>query len=413
MHVLFLHQNYPAQFGMIVRHLVADGHRVSFVSRKEPGSDAGIERIHYEPKGGATAAAHYSSRTFENCVWHAHAVYDALKTRSDIKPDLVVGHAGFVSTVLLRELYDAPVVNYFEYYYNPTNSDLDFRPDTPPLPEDRLRSYFRNAPLLVDLTNCDLGYAPTVWQRDRLPAIFHPKIRAIFDGIDTELWKPHPRPANELRRAGRFAVPDGVKLVTYVARGFESIRGFDVFMKVAKKLYERRPDVRFVVVGQDRVCYGGDDKRTGGLTYKQWVLAQDDYDLSKFAFVGTLSQQHLAELFSITDLHLYLTVPFVLSWSLMNALACGAVVLASSTAPVREMITHGQNGLLADFFDADGFTDQAAKVLDAPDEHRPLGENAIRFIRERYSVDVCLPQLRKLFDDAAAMRAIAQSGGTR
>jgi glycosyltransferase involved in cell wall biosynthesis len=401
MHVLFLHQNFPAQFGMIAGRLARDGHRVTFVSRKEAGAVEGIVRIPYEPRGGATAQTHYGGRTFENMVWHSHAVYDALKGRPDIVPDLIVGHAGYVSTVLLRELYRCPIVNYFEYYYHARNSDLDFRPDAPAAEEDRLRTYFRNGALLVDLVNCDLGYAPTRWQRDRLPPIFHPKVRAIFDGVDTERWKPLPLRAGE-RRAGRVTIPAGVKLVTYVARGFESIRGFDVFMKVAKRIYQRRPDVRFAVVGQDKVCYGGDEKRTSGLTYKQWVLSQDEYDLTKFAFVGVLPSAELAELLAVADLHLYFTVPFVLSWSLMDALACGATVVASHTAPVCEMIEHGSNGLLADFFDVDGLAELACAVLEKPDEYRHLGAKAAEFIRANYSLDVCLPQVRKLFDDAAA-----------
>lgn len=403
MHALFLHQNFPAQFGMVANQLAREGHRVTFVSRKESGTAQGIERIKYEPRGGATKSTHYSSRTFENLVWHSHAVYDALKARPDVVPDLIVGHSGYVSTVLLRELYRCPMINYFEYYYHTRNSDIDFRPDVIPAEEDRLRSHFRNPALLVDLVNCDLGYAPTTWQRDRLPPLFHSKVRVIFDGVDTALWKPLPRIQGE-RHAGKFVIPEGVKLVTYVARGFESIRGFDIFMKVAKKIYQRRPDVRFVVVGQDRICYGGDDKRTGGLSYKQWVLAQDQYDLSKFAFLGVVPAEILAQLLAQTDLHLYFTAPFVLSWSLMNALACGAPVVASRTAPVCEMIEHGRNGLLADFFDIDRLADLSCGVLEKPDEHRHLGKNAAEFIRGKYALDVCLPQLRKLFADAAALR---------
>jgi glycosyltransferase involved in cell wall biosynthesis len=400
MHALFLHQNFPAQFGMVAAQLTREGHRVTFVSRKEAGTLDGIERIRYELRGGATKSTHYSSRTFENLVWHSHGVYDALKARPDVVPDLIVGHSGYVSTILLRELYRCPIINYFEYYYHTRNSDLDFRSDVVPTEEDKLRSHFRNPALLVDLDNCDLGYAPTRFQRDKLPPLYHSKVRVIFDGVDTNVWKPLPRVEGE-RKAGKFVIPAGVKLVTYVARGFESIRGFDIFMKVAKKIYQRLPDVRFVVVGQDRICYGGDDKRTGGLTYKQWVMAQDHYDASKFAFVGLMPPEALAQLLAQTDLHLYFTVPFVLSWSLMDALACGAPVVASGTAPVREMIEHGRNGLLADFFDVDGLAEQACAVLQDPELQRSLGANAAEFIRTQYALDVCLPQLRKLFNDAA------------
>jgi glycosyltransferase involved in cell wall biosynthesis len=195
-----------------------------------------------------------------------------------------------------------------------------------------------------------------------------------------------------------------MKLVTYVARGMESLRGFDMFMRMSKILGQRRPDVTFVVVGEDRICYGGDKDVIGNRTFKEWVLAQDHYDLSRFQFTGLLPTAVLAELFAISDLHVYLTVPFVLSWSLMDALACGTTVLASDTAPVREMITHGQNGLLVDFFDVEGMADLASRVLDRPQDYKPLGQAGVDLIRNRYSLEVCLPQMLALYEEAVAAR---------
>ena len=401
MHVLYLHQNFPAQFGPAAAHLVRQpGHRVTFVSHKSAGRIAGVEHILYPLPGGASERTHYAARTFENVVWHSHAVYDALKARPDIKPDLVVAHAGFLSALVVRELYACPVINYFEYFYHIHGSDLDFRPDQETDPADCLRARFRNAALLLDLDNCDLGYSPTRWQRDRLPTAYHPKVRVIFDGIDTQMWKPPVARPVRPRKAGKFVVPNDVKLITYVSRGLESIRGFDIFMRMAKKLCDRRPDVRFMIAGQDRICYGGDAKRTGGKSFKEWVLAQDTYDPARFAFVGLLPPADLADLFAISDLHVYLTAPFVLSWSLLNALACGALVLASDTAPVREVIAHGRNGLLADFFDVEGMAAAAERALDAPADYEPLRHAAIETVGERYSLDVCLPPMFRMYDEA-------------
>jgi glycosyltransferase involved in cell wall biosynthesis len=252
--------------------------------------------------------------------------------------------------------------------------------------------------ILSDLENCDRGYSPTRWQRSLFPAAHRHKIDVAFDGIDTSVWRPLPKAP---RRVGGVSVPDGVKVVTYATRGMESMRGFDVFMRTAKRLCDRRRDVVFLVVGQDRVCYGGDAAVTGGRSFKEWVLARDDYDRSRFAFLGLLPPAELARLFALSDLHVYLTVPFVLSWSLLNALACGATVLASDTAPVREVIRHGQTGLLTDFFDADAMADAAGRVLDAPDDHRHLGPAGVELIRREYSLDVCLPRLARLFADTA------------
>jgi glycosyltransferase involved in cell wall biosynthesis len=400
MHVLFIHPNFPAQFGHVAAYLArAHGFRCTFVSQKPGGDGDGVTRLQYHLKGGATDKTHYCSRTFENSVWHSHAVYETLRARPDVRPDLVVAHSGFLSSVFLRELYDCPIINYFEYFYRTRNSDMDFRPDFPTPAINALRARARNATLLLDLESCDAGYSPTRWQRDRLPAAFHDKVRVIFDGIDTALWRPDPAAPREV--AGR-AVPDGTRLVTYVARGMESMRGFDVFMRVAKRLCDRRRDVLFAVVGEDRVCYGGDHDVTGGKSFKEWVLAQDAYDLSRFVFTGLLPTPALARLLAATDLHVYLTVPFVLSWSLLDSLACGATVLASNTAPVREVIEPGRTGLLADFFDVDGFADAAGRVLDAPQEYRPLGRAGVELVRERYSLDVCLPQMLALYREAVS-----------
>jgi glycosyltransferase involved in cell wall biosynthesis len=396
MHILFVHQNFPAQFGHIAAHLVErHGCRCTFVSQHPGGHVGGVERIRYRLRGGATVQTHYCSRTFENAVWHAHAVYQALKARPDVRPDLVVGHSGFGSTLFLRQLFDCPIINYFEYFYRTKDSDMDFRADFPCLELDNLRAQARNAMLLLDLDNCQIGYSPTALQRSCFPAPYHDKIRVIFDGIDTALWRPLPKTP---RRVGDRQFSDDLKIVTYATRGMESMRGFDIFMKVAKRLCDERNDVVFLIAGEDRICYGGDERIIGRKSFKDWILSQDDYDLSRFMFLGLVPPAQLVQLFAVSDLHIYLTVPFVLSWSLMNALACGATVLASDTAPVREMITHGQNGLLVDFFDVDGFVQNANRALDAPSGFRHLGPAGVQLIQERYSLDVCLPQMLDLFE---------------
>jgi glycosyltransferase involved in cell wall biosynthesis len=401
MHVLFVHQNYPAQFGHIAEYLTSHhGFRCTFVSEKPPGQVGKVELIQYRIQGGATPTTHYCSRTFENAIWHTHAVYEALRARPDIRPDLIVGHSGFGSTLFLRELYDCPTINYFEYFYHPRNSDMDFRPDFPTTDLDRLRAQARNAMILLDLNNCNLGYSPTRWQRDRFPPLFHDKIRVIFDGVDSGIWHIDS-PARQERRLGNLTFPPTTRIVTYATRGMEAMRGFDIFMKMARKLCQMRNDVVFLIAGQDRICYGGDEKIIGTKSFRDWVLSRDDYDLSRFVFLGLLPPPELARLFALSDLHVYLTVPFVLSWSLLNALACGATVLGSDTAPVREMIQPGVNGLLTDFFDVDALAETANRVLDAPEEYQYLGAAGAEMIRNEYSLDVCLPRMLALYQEAA------------
>ena len=403
MRVLFVHQNFPAQFGHVARHLVRDrGWQCDFVSETPAGVADGIRKLRYQTSGGARETTHYFSRTFENAVWHAHAVYQACAADPSLDPDLIVGHSGFGSTLFLPERFPGvPIVNYFEYFYHARGTDMDFRPDYPVEPRDFLRARARNAMILLDLDNCRAGYSPTNYQRDLFPAEYRPKIDVVFDGVDTEVFRRRETAPRVV--AGR-EVPPTTRVVTYVSRGFESMRGFDVFMRAAKRVYEQFPDVLFVAVGSDRVCYGGDEKHIRHRTFREHVLAGDDYDFSKFVFTGTVPVPTLVEILSLSDLHVYLTVPFVLSWSLVNALACGCVVLASDTAPVREVVTDGETGLLAGFFDVEGLASRALDVLRDPPAFRPLGERAAAMVDERYALRVTLPKLLGLFERAAAGR---------
>ena len=402
MRILFVHQNFPAQFGHIAHHLaLSRGWRCDFITEPTSASLEGVRTIPYHTSGGARETTHYFSRTFENAVWHAHAVYQACESVPDLDPDLIVGHSGFGSTLYLPERFPGvPVVNYFEHFYHSHGSDVDFRPDFPPEPRDFLRARTRNAMILLDLHYCRKGYSPTHFQRGLFPAEYQGKIDVIFDGIETDVFH---RRSNVARQVGDRQIPASTRIVTYVSRGFESMRGFDIFMRAARLIYREHPDVLFVVVGGDRICYGGDEKHIRHRTFKEHVLAQEEYDMSKFCFTGLVPADTLVDLLSLSDLHVYLTVPFVLSWSLMNALACGCVVLASDTEPVREVLTDGETGLLAGFFDVEAFTRRALDVLRDPPAFRGLGEKAAALIENRYALSVTLPKLAALFERATSL----------
>lgn len=415
MHILYVHQNYPAQFGHIARWLVQQrGWKCSFVTQADVKGDDSINRIVYKLQGGATLKNHFCSRTFENAVWHCDGVYRALKGRIGEKPDLIVGHSGFGSTLFLRELFpDTPVLNFFEYYYRAHDplSDMDFRRDLPWTVSEwaYMRSHCRNAMILLDLQNCDAAYTPTLFQKSRFPQEYYSKLRVIFDGVDQTLYhnfddQLRPPPGKRgMRTIAGVEFPPDTRVVTYVSRGFESMRGFDIFMRAAKLIYQQYPDVKFLVIGEDRIAYGGDQEHIGkGKTFKQWVLEQQEYDLDKFAFVGRVSAPELGRILAATDLHIYLTAPFVLSWSMMDAMSCGAVVLASATAPVMEMIQDGQNGLLADFFNPEQFAQKAVEVLQNPTAFRPLGRAAREMIADRYSLQAVLPAMLRLYEETVA-----------
>jgi glycosyltransferase involved in cell wall biosynthesis len=248
---------------------------------------------------------------------------------------------------------------------------------------------------LQQLHMVDAAYTPTQYQLGTAPAELQSKLRVIFDGIESEHWirKPVARPANF---RGLNIGPD-TRVVTYVSRGLESARGFDIFMQVAKRICKEMPNVLFLVAGEERTNYGHELHHIGQQSFKQWVLSKDDYDLSRIQFLGHIPGNDLMTLYNLSDLHIYLTVPYVLSWSMMQAMSAECTVLGSATTPVEEVIRDEHNGLLADFYDVDGLTDRALKVLRDPPQYRPLGQAARRLILEKYDKPKCVQQMVELF----------------
>ena len=394
MQLLFVHPNFPGQFGPILFRLSKQPDLdCVFLSNNASGLQGGVRCLPYKAKSGATQSTHYCSRSFESAVWSAHAVYEACAA-AQLNPDVIVGHSGFGTTVFLQELYRCPIVNLFEYYYHTHQSDMDFRPDFPPPAISRLRAHARNAMILLDLQTCTAGYAPTAWQKSLFPQEYAHKLDVLHDGIDTGLWKRRAGP----RRIGNEVIDEDVRIVTYVARGLESMRGFDIFVRIANRIAKELSNVIFVVVGSDRVCYGNDLEHIKTKTFREHVIQTEQPDLTRFRFLGMVPKTQLAGLLSLSDLHLYLTVPFVLSWSLLNALACECTVLASDVAPVREVIEHGRTGLLGDFFDVDGLAEQAIGVLRDPLQYRELGQAGRALIEHDYSLDRTIPRFLSLIE---------------
>ena len=394
MRILYIHQNFPAQFGHLGNAFAErHGWQITFLSEKPGGWSGPIRKLQYSVPREPERVGDTSTR-FTRYLKKSDAIYQTLKRNTDVRPDLVVAHSGFGTTLFLRELLkDVPIVHFCEWYYQPTGCDLEFS-TSKVAPASRANI----ATLLADLENCTLGYCPTHWQRSKIPSTYQHKLQTIFDGVDTGFWKPplgRPRTSRVVHGA---KIPDHVKVVTYVARGFETMRGFHIFAEVASRIAALRDDVIFLCIGSDRVCYGSDLSRIKEKSFREHVSRRVNLDERRFLFPGAIPRDELVKAFGYSDLHLYLTAPFVLSWSLFNALSCGCTVLASDTQPVREVIRHGVNGLLAPFWDVDQFVETACAVLDRPGEFREsLGKAGRDTIQARYSLDVILPQMESLY----------------
>jgi glycosyltransferase involved in cell wall biosynthesis len=405
--ILFIHDAFPAQFGRVGLELNRRrGWRSSFLvqslsSCPTPTAEMLKELdLHQLP----LAAEHRNSdgipwpQIYGHYLEQCRSVHDAIRAKPELRPDLVVAHGGRgAPTLFVREAVDCPIVIYCEYYFAHSHRDISYRIDLPPAEPAPFFPRCINAPTLVTLVDCDAGYSATEWQKQSFPARFQSKIRVFFDGIDTELYRPGPAP----RQIGGKSIAAGTRIVTFVSRGLESIRGFDLFMRVAARIGRARSDVLFVVAGGEEIHYGWDKLHTGAPSFKQWVLSQDEYDLDRFIFLGRILPEHLADILRQSNLHIYLTAPFVLSWSVLNAMASGCVVLASDVPPVREVIEPGSNGLVEPLFDVDRLTETALRVLDDPAASAPLGLAARRTIEQKYSVEVCIPPLADFFERIA------------
>jgi glycosyltransferase involved in cell wall biosynthesis len=393
MRILFLHSNFPAQF----RHLAValaqnSNHKVVFGTTRKEGALPGVHKAIYTPSREAHPQTHHYVRTLENAVLQGQAVYrlaDQLKAQSFI-PDVVYAHSGWGPSLFIKDIFPkAKLLCYFEWFYHAHGSDADFDPSEPLTADDEARIRIKNAPILIDLYSCDRGLSPTYWQRQQFPPEYHSKIKVHHDGVDTQFFQPQPGAKLFLPRIN-LDLREVPEIVTYVARGMEPYRGFPQLIETVALLQKRRPQCHVVIVGENRVAYG----RTlpDGKTYKDLMLEKVPLDLNRVHFTGLLPYPEYLQVLQASSVHLYLTRPFVLSWSMLEALSAGCLVVGSHTAPVTEMIQDGVNGLLVDFFDTQKICDRIEEALDNPTQMAPIRAKARETILQRYDLAQLLPQ---------------------
>lgn len=404
--LVFLHQTYPAQFGPITEFLLREYDvDIAFFSQyvSKP-VHPGIKHFLYKPaKTGHEDNPYFFSRYFEQETASMHGLYNAIKA-SRIEPDVFIGHAAFGTMGLLHVDYpDVPKIGYFELFYDPNGRHSETRPEYPAPKPNRLRIPLRNATQLVELEYCTKGYSPTPFQKSTYPPAYQHKLSVIFDGIDTDFYSPGPVSANsELKRTW----PADAKLVTYVSRGLEAMRGFDIFMEVAHRICQERDDVHFVIAGNPQTHYGSEMIGIKEPTFKDHVLKKHPYDLNRFHFLDWISEPALRDLFRLSDCHFYWTVPFTLSWSLLQAMSTGCLVVASDIGPVRDAINNGASGLLVQPYATEDIVDSVLRVLDHAPRHQTLRAAAREVALQKYSFKVCVPQLAEFVLAAVSLTIV-------
>lgn len=399
MNILILHQNFPGQFKHVALHLrgMAGVNLKAIAHNNCPGL-SGIETLTYDLHRSVAKQTHHYVKPLENGVLYGQAVARVLlKLKSEkFYPHIVVAHPGWGEALFVKDVFPAAkLISFFEFFYHAKGADVGFDPTQSVSFDDIARVRTKNALNLLNLDACDIGISPTQWQKSLHPQSYHSKIRVIHEGVDGELLKPDP--------SVKFKLPSGVMLgqvdevVTYVARNLEPYRGFPTLMKAIALIAKQRPNCHFIIVGGDGVSYGAAPKNAS--CWREQLLKEVDIDTSRVHFLGRVPYDQYRKILQVSSVHFYLTYPFVLSWSMLEAMATGCLVMASATAPVQEVITGGVNGLLVDFFDHEEWAKRAIFVLAHLDDYRNIRTKARETVLRHYSQKAGLNRYLQLFEE--------------
>ncbi len=409
MKIIFIHQNFPGQFKHLAPALAAGGDEVIALGINRPAyATAGVRVILHRPQAANAEAFKEAPIDVQETLAKTTRGHSVARCLSRLKeqgfvPDVIVAHSGWGEAYFIKDVFPGvPLIVYAEYFYGTEGGDAYFDPEfTRSSLEGLERLRLKNTHLLHALVAADQGLSPTRFQRDRHPQLLRQKISVIHDGIDSERLKPNPGARVHLKRAG-LDLGSTDEVVTFVARELEPYRGYHIFMRALPELLVLRPRLQVVVVGGHGVSYGA--APPAGTTWKDVFFNEvaDRIDRKRVHFVGRLPHEVLTQLMQVAAVHLYLTYPFVLSWSLMEAMSIGCLIVASRTAPVEELIEHGRTGLLVDFFDAHQIALTVADALQRRAELIPLRRAARQHIVQGYDLKTrCLPAQIELLHRAA------------
>ena len=393
MNILFVHPNFPGQFLHLARYFGRQGtHRVYFLTKNTHGNR--LENVTigvYKASREATKEIHPYVKLMEEAVLDGQAVARAmvnLRDKQNFVPDVIVAHTGWGGILYAKDVYpEVPLVGYFEWYYRTYGSDVCYWPSDVVSDNTKLRIRTMNAHHLLSLEQCDVRLTPTQWQRQQFPVHYQEGMHVIHEGVDLEFCTPdHGKklvlPEKKLDLSG------AKEIITYVSRGFEPYRGFPQFMEALRILLPKRPDCHVVMVGQDGTFYGpspAPDK-----TWHQLEEEKGGYDKSRVHFVGHCDRGSYRTILQASTVHVYLTRPFVLSWSMLEAMAFECCLVASKTPPVEEAVEDGKDALLVNFLSPEHIAMRIEEALDDPELRRRLGKAARQTILDRYDARECV-----------------------
>ena len=406
--ILFIHQNFPGQFRHIAPALANRGHQVHALAITGQAT-AGVSLHSYRPSKGSSTSIHPLASEFETKVIRAEACGQAMLQlkANGLMPDLVIAHPGWGEALFVKDVWkQTSLLSFLEFYYATSGTDVGFDPEFSKqgfFEDARLR--VKNANNLLSLEISDFGLSPTNWQKQSHPQWTQDRIQVIFDGVDCDILKPNPSVRLNLKRetGESFSLTSKDEIITFVNRNLEPYRGYHSFMRALPKILAARPNARVLIVGGDGVSYGA--KAPEGKTWKQIFLdeVKSRINLERVHFLGNVPYPIFTQLLQLSSCHVYLTYPFVLSWSCIEALATGCLVIGSDTGPVREVIEHGVNGLLVDFFNYEAIADAVIRSLSDPASFIRMRQNARASAKDSYDLrSVCLPKQLALIESILA-----------
>ena len=372
--ILVIHRNAPGQFERLMRQMITDGHEVVSIGQHgqlnslEPMPTA-IKHLQYQVEPVDPKAVHRFVANYESHMRRATGVAKvALQLKQQgFEPDLILAHTGWGEALLLPDVFpDAKYVGFFEYFYHAYDSDVDFDPEFVPTLDDRAMARLKNVTNWASFEIFDRGYSPTQWQRSLYPAEMQSRLDVIHDGIDTEAAKPNPHVALRLGNARLTASNREKPVISFVARSLEPYRGIHQFVRAIPQIQAGIPGAEIVIIGDENTSYGR--PRADGKSHLKAAIeeVQDRIDMRRLHVLGSVDHKVMLGVMQASTAHVYLTYPFVLSWSMLEAMACGAEVIASDVASVREVITDKKTGHLVDFLDVDAIANKVIAVCQKP-----------------------------------------------
>jgi glycosyltransferase involved in cell wall biosynthesis len=403
--ILFIHQNMPGQFVHLARHFAADHrNKVAFITKRKNVQMPGVLKLEYELAAPKGRIPHQWLINAQNAVVYGEATARAIGTltkKHRFQPDVVVAHPGWGEALFVKDLLPGvPLLNYIEFFYRAFGADSHFDPNEPVETSEMFRIRIKNTNNLLSLDCCDWGICPTYWQWWQNPREYRSKLSVLHDGINTDVVRPDPEAVFELPGGKKLTRKDPV--VTYVARNLEPYRGFPQFIHAIAQVMARRPDVNVLVIGGEQAGYG--KKAPEGTTYREMLLKEVALDSSRIHFLGQVPYSAFVKVLQVSSVHVYLTVPFVLSWSMLESMAAECLLVASATPPVLEVAEDGRNALLADFFAPGEIAGRILEALERQEELAPIRKRARETVLERYALNRCLPQHVAIIETLAAGR---------